>query len=115
MELVATWIGGAIAIITFVGALIKQGMDHATAMAELKAENRLQDQKLGTLTNDQENMKLDIASHQAHNLKQHEELYNSRNNMGESITKLSTILELMMHKQDQMDAKIDRLLSRDTK
>jgi hypothetical protein len=96
MELLATWIGGGIAIATFIGALVKQGMDHATAMAELKAENRLQDQRAATFKDDLESLKLEQASEKAHNAKQHEEFYQSNKAMNKDTIELKSDMKHMM-------------------
>jgi mannitol-specific phosphotransferase system IIBC component len=68
--------------------------------------------RITAMAKDIEALQSDSSEHKAHNQRQHEELYSSRNNMDQSITRLSTILEMMVAKQDQMDRKIDTLLAR---
>jgi hypothetical protein len=68
--------------------------------------------KITAMAKDIEALQDDGAEHKAHNQRQHEELFSSRNGMNESITRLNTILEMLVSKQDQMDRKIDALLAR---
>ena len=71
--------------------------------------------KFAVMAKDLEDMEDELEKLAAHNAKQHEELYNSRNGMNEAITRLSTLIEVMANKQESMDAKIDLLLQRGVK
>jgi hypothetical protein len=97
-SIVATWIGIGLTVVTgVVGFVILAVNISARITAMAKDIEALQD---------------DGAEHKAHNQRQHEELYASRNGTDQAITRLNTILEMMVAKQDGMDRKIDTLLAR---
>lgn len=96
--MVETWIGLGITIVTFFGAVIGMAVGWATKFTKIEA-------KTIEICKDLERL-------ESHNKSQHEELFNSRNGMSESIVKLSTLLEVMIAKSDEMDKKLDRLLDR---
>lgn len=68
--------------------------------------------KITTMAMEIKALQEDGAEHKAHNQRQHEELFSSRNGMNESIIRLNTILEMLVSKNDQMDRKLDTLLAR---
>jgi uncharacterized protein HemX len=66
----------------------------------------------GKMSNRLETVEKDLDELQNHNETQHRELYDSRNNMRDILTKLTTLQEGMDKKQDSMEKKIDLLLTR---
>lgn len=68
--------------------------------------------KFGALGEKIANLERDHCALEAHNTKQHEELYNSRNNTNEILAKLTALFESMKEKQESMDSKLDLLLKR---
>lgn len=65
-----------------------------------------------SFSKDIEALKQHAKERDEHNTKQHEELYASRNDMREVLTRLTALFESMDKKQDAMDAKLDTLLER---
>ena len=96
--LIATWIGLGLTVLAGVVAIVRQSIEVSNRFVLLEAENKGVMRELDEL--------------KTHNAKQHEELYTSRNNMSDALTRLSTIMENMAKQQESMDSKLDRLLDR---
>lgn len=70
--------------------------------------------KFGQQSQELRDVRDDLSKLEAHNAKQHEELYNSRNNTAEILAKLTALFESMKEKQESMDSKLDILIGRRT-
>ena len=68
--------------------------------------------KFGQQAQEIKDIKEDLCKLENHNAKQHEELYNSRNNTAEILAKLTALFESMKEKQESMDSKLDILIGR---
>lgn len=75
-----------------------------------------QNQKISDLEADLADVKLqhkeDLEKLSAKNDKQHEELFNSRNDTGKVLERLTALFESMEKKQESMDNKLDILIER---
>lgn len=97
-ELIAAWVTIGLMLISGIWAMIK--------MSAKNAENHT------IVTKDIEYLKKDFLEHITKNNGQHEELFNSRNDMRDLLTRLTILSENFDKRQDGMDKKIDLLLER---
>lgn len=96
--MVAVWIGLGVTILTAASAII--GVIVRTSS------------RFAVMQRDIADLERDLEKQCEHNAKQHEELYNSRNGMAESIAKLTALMEVMAGRIEAMDAKIDMIVRR---
>jgi len=68
--------------------------------------------KFGQVRQEMVGMKEDLAEEKACNTEQHRELFDSRNNMSDVLSRLTALFESMDKRQDQMDKKLDILIER---
>ena len=68
--------------------------------------------KFGQVRQEMVGMKEDLAEEKAYNTEQHRELFDSRNNMSDVLSRLTALFESMDKRQDQMDKKLDILIER---
>ena len=68
--------------------------------------------KFGQVRQETVGMKEDLAEAKANNTEQHRELFDSRNNMSDVLSRLTALFESMDKRQDQMDKKLDILIER---
>jgi len=68
--------------------------------------------KFGQVRQEMVGMKEDLAEAKANNTEQHRELFDSRNNMSDVLSRLTALFESMDKRQDQMDKKLDILIER---
>lgn len=68
--------------------------------------------KFGQVRQEMVGMKEDLAEAKAYNTEQHRELFDSRNNMSDVLSRLTALFESMDKRQDQMDKKLDILIER---
>jgi hypothetical protein len=92
--LVPLFIGIIMGIAFIVGWLVKNEVDKSSLQKDV-------------LT-----LKDEMKERHEHNIKQHEELYSSRNDMREVLVELSALFKYVKEKIDIMDAKIDKLPNR---
>lgn len=97
-ELIGLYIGLGLTLIGMIAGLVNERIRTATSMA-------LMDQAIKVLQKNHED-------HTEWNKGQHAELYQSRNNMSDVLSRLTALFESMDKKQDSMDRKLDTLLER---
>ena len=68
--------------------------------------------KFGQVRQEMVGLKEDLAESKANNSEQHRELFDSRNNMSDVLTRLTALFESMDKRQDAMDKKLDILIER---
>jgi predicted nuclease with TOPRIM domain len=68
--------------------------------------------KFGQVRQEMISVKEDLAEEKAYNTEQHRELFDSRNNMSDVLSRLTALFESMDKRQDQMDKKLDILIER---
>ena len=68
--------------------------------------------KFGQVRQEMVSLKEDLCETKAHNTEQHRELFDSRNNMSDVLSRLTALFESMDKRQDAMDKKLDILIER---
>ena len=104
-ELIALWFTVGFMAIGGIWAIIKFNSENSKNQANSTKDIEFQSRELDVL-------KKSFADHIKYNSGQHDELFHSRNEMRDILTRLTILSENFDKRQDGMDKKIDLLLER---
>ena len=99
MEQILPWITAGATIIGFIGVAIRYGADQE----KIHSKNQIQDMVMENIKIDIDRMKIDAEKTSAHNLKQHEEFYQTKDIVIELANDMKYIRQALLKIQESIE------------